>query len=119
MGLLTGPATAVIAWLLFGVYQIGHSIEDPFQGSLRLSMLCDAIRKDVLVDNNVAGFMLDHDDDEEDDLDFDEPLVKSSEKVEEEVEDFIFPQPVMMDVVQAAPKLTLKNGTWTVIGLER
>jgi predicted membrane chloride channel (bestrophin family) len=48
-GLLTGPVTALIAWLLFGVYQIGHSIEDPFQGSLRLSILCDAIHKDVLV----------------------------------------------------------------------
>ena len=57
-------------------------------------------------------------------LDFDEPVVKSSKKVEEQVEkeeeeDFIFPKPVMMDVVQAAPKLTLKNGTWTVVGLER
>lgn len=28
--------------------QIGYSIEDPFQGSLRLSLLCDAIRRDVL-----------------------------------------------------------------------
>jgi hypothetical protein len=82
-------------------------------------MLCDAIQKDVLADNNIAGFMLDHDDDEEDNLGFEEPLVKISEKVEEEVEDFIFPQPVMMDMVQAALKLTLKNGTWTVVGLER
>lgn len=48
-GLLTGPVTALIAWLLFGVYQIGHSIEDPFQGTLRLSILCDAIHKDVLL----------------------------------------------------------------------
>lgn len=47
-GLLTGPVTAMIAWLLFGVYQIGHSIEDPFQGSLKLSVLCDHIRRDVL-----------------------------------------------------------------------
>lgn len=47
-GLLTGPVTAVVAWLLFGVYQIGHSIEDPFQGSLQLSALCDDIRRDVL-----------------------------------------------------------------------
>ena len=47
-GFLTGPVTAVVAWLLFGVYQIGHSIEDPFQGSLRLSTLCDDIRRDVL-----------------------------------------------------------------------
>jgi hypothetical protein len=102
MGLLTGPVTAIIAWLLFGVYQIGHSIEDPFQKSLRLSMLCDVIRRDVLADNNIPGFMLDHDDDE----------------AEEEIEDCIFPQP-LMDVAQAAPKLTLKNRTWTVVGLER
>jgi predicted membrane chloride channel (bestrophin family) len=51
-GLLTGPVTALIAWLLFGVYQIGHSIEDPFQGSLRLSVLCDAIHKDVIFAGN-------------------------------------------------------------------
>lgn len=55
LGLLTGPTTAVIAWLLFGVYQIGHSIEDPFQRSLRLSMLCDAIRRDVLSDISSIG----------------------------------------------------------------
>mmetsp|Transcript_5239 Transcript_5239/g.5843 ORF Transcript_5239/g.5843 Transcript_5239/m.5843 type:complete len:477 (+) Transcript_5239:100-1530(+) len=48
LGLLTGPVMAVISWVLFGVYQIGYSIEDPFQGSLRLSILCDAIRGDVL-----------------------------------------------------------------------
>lgn len=48
MGLLTAPVTACIAWLLYGIYQIGYSIEDPFQGSLRLSILCDAIRNDVL-----------------------------------------------------------------------
>jgi hypothetical protein len=81
-------------------------------------MLCDVIRRDVLADNNIPGFMLDHDDDEADDLDFDEPVVKSSENVEEEIEDCIFPQP-LMDVAQAAPKLTLKNRTWTVVGLER
>lgn len=48
MGLFTAPVTACIAWLYFGVYQIGYSIEDPFQGSLRLSNLCDAIRRDVV-----------------------------------------------------------------------
>jgi hypothetical protein len=60
LGYLTAPVTAGIAWLLFGVYQIGYSIEDPFQGSLRLSMLCDAIKRDVLGtsnsnNNNVNG----------------------------------------------------------------
>lgn len=55
LGFLTGPATALIAWLMFGIYQIGHNIEDPFQGSLRLSILCDAIRSDVMgaaIDDN-------------------------------------------------------------------
>jgi len=56
MGIMTGPATAIIAWLMFGVYEIGYSIEDPFQGSLRLSILCDAIRTDVLnMDNDDDG----------------------------------------------------------------
>lgn len=48
MGLFTALVNACIAWLLFGVYQIGYSIEDPFQGSLRLSILCDAIRRNVI-----------------------------------------------------------------------
>jgi len=49
-GLLTAPVMGVIAWLLFGVYQIGCSIEDPFQGSLRLSLYCDNIYRDVMHD---------------------------------------------------------------------
>merc|ERR1711933_37541 len=48
LGLLTGPATAIIAWLMFGVYQIGYTIEDPFKSSLRLSILCDAIKSDII-----------------------------------------------------------------------
>jgi predicted membrane chloride channel (bestrophin family) len=47
-GLLTGPVVGLSAWLLFGVYQIGYMIEDPFQGTLRLSTLCNAISRDVL-----------------------------------------------------------------------
>jgi predicted membrane chloride channel (bestrophin family) len=50
LGLLTGPAVAVLSWILFGVYEIGSRIEDPFQGTLRLSVYCDAIRRDVLAD---------------------------------------------------------------------
>ena len=77
-GILTAPVMGVISWVLFGVYQIvsfiiliptsslkqrtrllitpslsllkGCSIEDPFQGSLRLSILCDAIYRDVMYD---------------------------------------------------------------------
>jgi len=48
LGLLTAPVSASIAWLMFGIYHIGYMIENPFQGSLRLSILCDAIRRDVL-----------------------------------------------------------------------
>lgn len=50
LGLLTGPVLAVLSWILFGVYEIGSRIEDPFQGTLRLSIYCDAIRRDVLAD---------------------------------------------------------------------
>lgn len=50
LGLLTGPMLFFVAWLLFGVYEIGYAIEDPFQGTLRLSILCDTIRRDVMGD---------------------------------------------------------------------
>jgi len=50
LGLFTAPAIFLVSWLMFGVYEIGYSIEDPFQGTLRLSVLCDAIRRDVLAD---------------------------------------------------------------------
>jgi hypothetical protein len=64
LGLMTGPATAVMSWVLFGVYQIGYSIEDPFQKSLRLSILCDAIRRDVIGNESESAFYIE---DEEDD----------------------------------------------------
>ena len=57
-GILTGPVVGAMAWLLLGVYQIGFTIEDPFQGSsLRLSLLCDAVYRDVMyyVDNSSGG----------------------------------------------------------------
>ncbi|KAG7343619.1 bestrophin, RFP-TM, chloride channel [Nitzschia inconspicua] len=66
MGLLTGPATAIMAWLLFGIYQIGYHVEDPFQGSLRLSILCDAIRKDLLSSDESAFHYVDDKYDDED-----------------------------------------------------
>eukprot|EP00979_Chaetoceros_neogracilis_P013547 scaffold3896_cov235-Chaetoceros_neogracile.AAC.12 len=61
LGLMTGPILFVISWMLFGVYEIGYSIEDPFQGTLRLSILCDAIRRDVLGDDIIrnTAFVLD------------------------------------------------------------
>lgn len=56
LGLLTGPVVGMVAWLMFGVYQIGHTIEDPFQGSLRLTDMCNAIYRDVMYGNrNNAG----------------------------------------------------------------
>lgn len=51
-GLLTGPVCGITAWLMFGVYQIGVNIEDPFQKSLQLSNLCNAIRLDILHDDS-------------------------------------------------------------------
>ena len=56
LGLLTGPVVGMVAWLMFGVYQIGHTIEDPFQGSLRLTDMCNSIYRDVMYgDRNQAG----------------------------------------------------------------
>lgn len=55
MGLMTAPILLVMSWMLFGVYEIGYSIEDPFQGTLRLSILCDAIRRDVLGDEIIRN----------------------------------------------------------------
>ena len=36
------------AWSYFGVYQIGYTIEDPFQSALRLDTLCDIIFRNVM-----------------------------------------------------------------------
>lgn len=81
LGFVTGPVIFVMSWLLFGVYEIGCSIEDPFQGTLRLSILCDAIRRDVLGDELIreTAFDLDNLADEEDD---DEETIYSSMPLE-------------------------------------
>jgi predicted membrane chloride channel (bestrophin family) len=99
LGLLTAPVTACIAWLLFGVYQIGYSIEDPFQGTLRLSILCDAIRRDVL--GKTSGN--DAEDDGRDERWTDNDRV----------------EPLLLDEsLLNAPKLVqASNGTWNVVGL--
>lgn len=85
---MTGPVLFVISWLLFGVYEIGCSIEDPFQGTLRLSILCDGIRRDVLGDEMIreTAFDLDNlrsegeddDDDEEEEDEFISPPLRST-----------------------------------------
>ena len=60
-GLVTGPVVGAVAWLLLGVYQIGFTIEDPFQesstsSSLRLSLLCNAVYRNVRwYDDNAAA----------------------------------------------------------------
>ena len=48
LGLYTGVVMGITSWLLYGIYEIGTSIEDPFQGSLRLRLLCDTIYRDVM-----------------------------------------------------------------------
>lgn len=64
LNLLTGPVVFIVGWLLFGVYEIGVRIEDPFQGTLRLSIMCDTIRRDVLADESIrsTAFDLEHPD---------------------------------------------------------
>ena len=49
-----------IACLLFGAYQIGHIIKDPFQDTILLSVLCDAIHEDILAnfDTRSSAFPL-------------------------------------------------------------
>mmetsp|Transcript_2736 Transcript_2736/g.5627 ORF Transcript_2736/g.5627 Transcript_2736/m.5627 type:complete len:440 (+) Transcript_2736:171-1490(+) len=50
LGLATGPVMAVVAWTLFGIYEIGVQIEDPFQRTLSLSVICRQVRSDVFGD---------------------------------------------------------------------
>jgi hypothetical protein len=109
LGLMTGPVTGIIAWLLFGVYQIGHSIEDPFQGSLRLSILCDAIRRDVLGDevSRQSAFRMDDTWQDEDEDDFDAELFLPTQAATD-----------MQNVLAIAPKLVQQNGSWKVVGLK-
>jgi hypothetical protein len=120
MGFLTGPAMAIISWLLFGVYQIGYSIEDPFQGTLRLSILCDAIRKDVLSETlgRDSAFDLDWDDDEDDDdwEDSEDVTLKELKRVEEAVKPYI-PPVNTSDLMLNAPSLIKENGNWNVVGV--
>jgi len=104
--LFTAPAIFLVSWLMFGVYEIGYSIEDPFQGTLRLSVLCDTIRRDVLADEvirNTAfekesskkslgsrqasqqglnGTIEEQDDEEDEELEYESsPIVKESRQV--------------------------------------
>jgi predicted membrane chloride channel (bestrophin family) len=90
--MLTGPVLCLVSWLLFGVYEIGYAIEDPFQGTLRLSILCDTIRRDVLGDEHIRGSAYEletssqdkHEDEEDDE---EEVLLESSPTVSNEFPD--------------------------------
>lgn len=68
---MTGPVLFLVSWMLFGVFEIGSAIEDPFQGTLRLSILCDTIRRDVLGDEYVrrSAFNLEEETEDEEDND--------------------------------------------------
>jgi hypothetical protein len=59
------------------VYEIGTRIEDPFQGTLRLSIYCDAIRRDVLADAIVrdTAFDLDGEAQDTENVDGDEDAI--------------------------------------------
>lgn len=96
MGMFTAVANTCISWLFFGVYQIGYSIEDPFQGSLRLSTLCDVIRRNVLVRSRDSAYNVD---DNRDRIDL-TPGLKS------------------LMVGNSSPKLVRReNGTWSEVGI--
>jgi len=43
---LTAPVVFLIAWALFGIQEIGHSIEDPFLRQIELTPICEAIYHD-------------------------------------------------------------------------
>lgn len=85
--LLTGPTVFIVSWLLFGVYEIGYTIEDPFQGSLRLSILCDTVRRDVYGDelHRISAFQDETTSDDEEEAD----LIDSGEVDEASIESMI------------------------------
>ena len=108
LGLFTAPVIAVTAWLFFGVYQIGYSIE----GSLRLSILCDAIRRNVVAQTNDmvdSAFYLDGTNEDEPPLN---PAPVPPQVLLHET------MPLLLDEnILNAPKLFSKNGTWTEVGI--
>ena len=48
LGLATGPVIGVLTWALFGIYEIGVQIEDPFQRTLKLSVICEQIKNEIV-----------------------------------------------------------------------
>lgn len=56
---LLQPATWMVgwmAWVLFGIYHIGFTIEDPFRGSLRLAALCDDMYRNIMAPRRDTAF---------------------------------------------------------------
>lgn len=78
------PLTLIFFHL--GVYEIGYAIEDPFQGSLRLSILCDTIRRDVLADERLRATAFDLEEKVEE---LDELVERESEIVDEIETEFV------------------------------
>jgi len=46
LGWLTAPVVSVVTWALFGILELGHNIEDPFNKSIKLAPICEAIYHD-------------------------------------------------------------------------
>ena len=123
LGLMTGPTLFLTSWMLFGVYEIGYSIEDPFQGTLRLSILCDAIRRDVLGDEIIrnTAFILNTDDQIldnrgdseaqffEDDDDDDDSMELDDEDLSIEIEEILIDEGG--NVVNATTEIEIINGS--------
>lgn len=123
LGLMTGPTLFLTSWMLFGVYEIGYSIEDPFQGTLRLSILCDAIRRDVLGDEIIrnTAFILNTDDQIldnrgdseaqffEDDDDDDDSMELDDEDLSIEIEEILIDEGG--NVVNATTEIEITNGS--------
>lgn len=86
---LTGPALFLVSWLLFGVYEIGYAIEDPFQGTLRLSIICDTIRRDVLGDEIIRSTAFDLSDRSEIDDDDDDDEEGDDDEIDAKLDDTI------------------------------
>jgi hypothetical protein len=109
--------------VMFGVYQIGYSIEDPFQGSLRLTILCDAIRRDVIgeTEERETAFSLD-DTWELDNVLEGSTIGGSSSGSRQALPKSLLPKASAADEANAnllwsAPQIVKENGSWNVVGM--
>lgn len=109
--LLTAPAVCLVSWLMFGVYEIGYSIEDPFQGTLRLSVLCDTIRRDVLADEVIrnTAFERESKNSSDEDREYESPIVKESSRQVLKVDE------IQKKLKDKKSKSNNENGSGTVV----